>query len=536
MFLNSKLAFFAGIFPFALALGSAEATESAIGAENVSVVNPGMLPIMKRAWINPVVLIKVSSQGKDGAAFTNIRLKVSPAKSVKTVSLRVGDADANKFHKGGLLFTASPNEAGIIVIDAAKMGAIPSGESSLWLDVIPSESAKVGSKITFSDIEVRVGEKSYKQKEDITQPIGYMVGKGGQNVELLDGSDRMSRHFRIPGMVTSQKGTLIACFDARYNHYGDLCADIDVATTISQDGGQTWSPLKVSMDIGEGVANGCGDPCILSDSTGRIWIQALGTHFSGGASLFVSKTGNDPKTTAQWYMTYSDDDGKTWSKDLVNPTKQIKKDEWNCVLAGPGSGITTSKGVIVFPAQIWQTGQKLNCRSTICYSIDNGKNWVYGTGLPRRTSECQVVELEDGSLMLNARDENRSGKRAVYITRDFGKTWIAHESNLKALQEPVCQASLIKIDSKKYGKLLLFSNPKNNTRSMMTIRFSKDEGKTWSAGYLYDTRRSAGYSSLSMIDEDTIGVLYEGSTHNEGSGALSINFQRIPLKDIMDAK
>lgn len=507
--------------------------------KNVTIENPGVQPIMKRALINPAVRINFSSKGKDGSGISAMRFKLSPAKSVESVTLRVSDAPARMFKTDGDIFTARPNEKGIIIVRGRDMRGMPSGESTLWLDVKPSKSAKVGSKITISEIDIRAGKKSYKQKEPITQPVGHMVAKGGQSIKLPNGTRRNSLQFRIPGIITSHKtGALIASLDARWNGSADLCADIDVLSSRSTDGGQTWSPLQISMDIGPGAANGVGDSCILQDDTGRIWVHGLGAHFSGGACLFKSSTGNNPRTTGQWYMTYSDDDGKTWAKDLVNPTKQIKKDKWNCILSGPGTGITTSKGVIIFPAQIWQTGHKYRARATICYSKDNGKTWVYGEGIPHLSSECVAVELEDGSIMLNARDERKGGKRVVYVTRDLAKTWLAHSSNLKALQEPTCQASLIKIDSKKYGKILLFSNPKyDKLRYNMTIRYSKDEGKTWSNGYLYSSRICAGYSSLTMIDEDTIGVLYESPIHNlEGPPASCINFQRILLKDIMDAK
>jgi hypothetical protein len=43
-------------------------------------------------------------------------------------------------------------------------------------------------------------------------------------------------------------------------------------------------------------------------------------------------------------MVYSDNDGKTWCKEYMNVTKQVKKDEWTCILAGPGNGICTKKG------------------------------------------------------------------------------------------------------------------------------------------------------------------------------------------------
>ncbi len=502
---------------------------------NISIEDPGEYPMMKRAEVNAVVRLKLDTQGAEGGAINNLKLRVSPASAIESVALRSSNAQGYDFYGAAPLATAKPDAQGNISFNDGI--PVTAGENFLWLDARLSPNAKVGEEVTFSDISCTAQKQSFKAKAPITQNVGYLVASGGDKVKQRDGSVRASKCFRIPGLITTKKGNLVGTYDARYHHAGDLCADIDVSVVRSEDGGLTWTDNEIVLDIGPGTANGVGDPCILQDHSGRIWIQGLGTHFAGGASLNVSKAGNDPKTTGQWYMTYSDDEGKTWTRDYVNPTKQIKRDEWTCILAGPGSGITLKDGTIVFPAQIWQNGAPTRCMSTICYSKDGGKNWVYGTGVPRATSESQVVQLEDGSIMINARDEARSGKRAVFITKDLGKTWTAHESNLKALQEPVCQASLISINTKKYGRVLLFSNPKFNSRKKMTIRYSTDGGKTWSEGYEYDSRDGAGYSSLALIDENTVGVFYESSQSHSAQGRnFGISFMRIPLDDIMKAK
>ncbi len=504
---------------------------------NVTIADPGAYPIMKRAEVNPVVRFDIKSQGAEGKGIESLVVTVQPSNAITSLALRAGDSNGYNFNGQKPLAIAKPDASGKVTFKGPI--TVPPGETTFWLDATPAKDAKVGTEITFSDINCVAGGKAYKSSDAVTQDIGYLVATGGEPVKQVDGSMRVSKCFRIPGLIVTAKGSLVGVTDARYNHSGDLCADIDVAVMRSTDGGLTWTDPEVNMDIGPGGNNGCGDPCILQDANGRIWVQALGTHFSGGASLFTSKKGNDPKTTGQWYMTYSDDDGKTWTKpsDYVNPTKQIKKDEWDIILAGPGSGITLKDKTIVFPAQIWNRDAKPNAASTICYSKDGGKNWVYGNPLPRRTSESQIVQLKDGSIMINARDEQRSGKRAVFITKDLGKTWTAHETNLNTLREPVCQASLIAIDSKKYGRVLLFSNPDAGSRKHMTIKFSLDEGKTWSKGYVYDTRDGAGYSSLALIDEKTVGVYYETSQGHVQSGRnFGISFLRIPLDDIMAAK
>ena len=238
-----------------------------------------------------------------------------------------------------------------------------------------------------------------------------------------------------------------------------------------------------------------------------------------------------PEETGQFMLVRSDDDGKTWSKP-INITSQVKKPEWCFILAGPGKGITMADGTLVFAAQYQDPpGQRRLPHSTIIYSKDNGKTWRVGTGAYDDTTEAQVVEIEPGVLMLNCR-YNRQSARVVMVTRDLGKTWKPHATHRKALIEPrACMASLISINSELTGKpgaRLLFSNPNSlAARQRITIKASPDRGHTWPAEsqLLLDEWRSAGYSCLSMIDDETVGILYEGSRAH-------MTFQRVKLKDI----
>ena len=165
--------------------------------------------------------------------------------------------------------------------------------------------------------------------------------------------------------------------------------------------------------------------------------------------------------------------------------------------------------------------------SSLIYSKDHGKTWNMGTGIKSDTTESQIVELGDGSLMLNCRD-NRGGARTIGITKDLGKTWTLHPTDRKALREPVCMASLIRVEHPEHGNLLVFSNP-NTTRGRynMTIKVSRDEGMTWpeNSHTLYDARMGSGYSCLTHIGQDKIGVLYEGPTE--------IYFLRFSLNELV---
>ena len=204
------------------------------------------------------------------------------------------------------------------------------------------------------------------------------------------------------------------------------------------------------------------------------------------------------------------------------------------LLQGPGKGITMSDGTLVFPAQFKDENQIPH--STIIYSKDRGETWKIGSGAKSKTTEAQVVELKDGSLMLNMRDDrgrdqggpNGTGTRSVAVTRNLGKTWIEHPTSRKTLPEPVCMASLIR-HTYRGRDLLLFSNPDNRyERKNITLKVSLDEGMTWPRTHfeVLDQGVGRGYSCLTSIDENTIGILYESSQSD-------ITFQRISMDEIL---
>lgn len=341
--------------------------------------------------------------------------------------------------------------------------------------------------------------------------------------------------FRIPGIVTTNKGTLISCYDVRYNSSVDLQEKIDIGISRSTDKGKSWEPMQIAMSMGAHgglphAQNGVGDPCILVDEqTNTIWIAAAWCHGMGNQrAWFNSQQGMSPDETGQLLLVKSEDDGKTWSKP-INITEQVKDPSWHFLLQGPGRGITMKDGTLVFPIQFIDSTRVPN--AGIMYSKDKGKSWKLHNAARSNTTESQVAEIEPGVLMLNMRD-NRGGSRAVSITKDLGMTWEEHPSNRSALPEPVCMASLIHVDADKncLGKeLLLFSNPNSTKhRDYITVKASLDGGITWPDEYqlLLDEGTGWGYSCLTMIDEETIGILYESSVAH-------MTFQVIPLRELV---
>jgi len=231
------------------------------------------------------------------------------------------------------------------------------------------------------------------------------------------------------------------------------------------------------------------------------------------------------------------DDGKSWEAP-INITAQIKREEWPLLLQGPGKGITLSDGTIVFPAQFKDENNMPN--STIIWSRDHGIQWNIGIGAKSNTTESQVIEMDSGDLMLNMRDNRNSedksetNGRSVAITSDLGKTWTEDNSAKGILIEPVCMGSIIKEDfeiNDASQKLVLFSNPASKLqRKNISIRISFDDGRTWPEKYttLLDEEVGRGYSCMTKIDEQHIGILYESSR-------ADLVYQVINIEDIINS-
>ena len=403
------------------------------------------------------------------------------------------------------------------------------GINYFWISLKMKPSASLLTKVSAKITNVKVDQskalfKMYNKVE--THYVGIGVRHSG---------DDDVNAYRIPGIVTSKQGTLLAVYDVRHNSSVDLQEYVEIGLSRSTDKGQSWEKMCIPMGFGEvgglpKAQNGVGDPAILVDeTTGTIWIVAAWVHGLGNRrAWFNSQPGMDLNHTAQLMMVKSEDDGQTWSEPM-NFTAQLKDPSWYFLLQGPGRGITMADGTLVFAAQFIGADRIPN--ACIIYSKDHGKNWSISTLARTNTTESQVAEIEPGVLMLNMRD-NRGGSRAVSTTSDMGKTWTEHPSSRKALQEPVCMASLIHVNASDnvLGKdLLLFSNPNDTKeRKNITIKASLDSGMTWSENnqLLLDSEDGWGYSCLTMIDKETVGIFYESSVAH-------MTFQAIKLKDIV---
>lgn len=519
-------------------------------ADTVFIKNP-QIPILIERHDNVLCYMRINAH--EAKVLDNVSVTFGqdvPLEKIKSVKLYYGGTEAiqdrgkNRFapveyisaHAPGKTLSVNPSYAiKKSEIVPQKNSVLLTGNQNLypgvnffWVSIEMKPEASLLTKITAEVTGVTADGQSLPVKCVSAPNVIRRLGVGVRHA-----GDDGAAAFRIPGLVTTNKGTLLGVYDVRYNSSVDLQEHIDIGLSRSIDGGKTWEKMRLPLAFGEygglpAAQNGVGDPSILVDTkTNTIWIVAAWTHGMGNQrAWWSSQQGMDVNHTAQLVLVKSTDDGKTWSEP-INITEQVKHPEWYFLLQGPGRGITMEDGTLVFPIQY--IGKDRIPNAGIMYSKDRGETWTIHNHARTNTTEAQVAEVVPGTLMLNMRD-NRGGSRAVYTTSDLGMTWKEHESSRTALPEPVCMASLISVKAADnvLGKdILIFSNPNTtNARKNITIKISLDGGNTWAHQLLLDEGENWGYSCLTMVDKETIGILYESSVAH-------MTFQCIKLKDIV---
>jgi sialidase-1 len=330
--------------------------------------------------------------------------------------------------------------------------------------------------------------------------------------------------FRIPALITTRRGTLLAFAEGRV-HLRDH-AENDIVLKRSSDGGRTWNPLQI---IHEDGSNSLGNPTVVViRETGRVLLMYQ--RYAKGFDEHKAEPGLDGPRICRTFTQHSDDDGATWSKP-VEVTAQVKRPtEVTSTATGPGIGIQLARGKhtgrILMP---FNQGPYGRWKVYAAFSDDGGQSWRYGDTAPESAAgyanEVQFIELNDGSVMLNARNQGGGLKqRKISVSRNGGQTWSTTQHDA-TLIEPVCQASLLRHpeNSDPAKDVFLFSNPATQTgRTNGTIRLSRDEGKTWpSSRVLY--AGGFAYSCLASLPDGAVGCLFERD------GYKTISFARFTV-------
>jgi len=340
--------------------------------------------------------------------------------------------------------------------------------------------------------------------------LGLLLARGLPAAELptqpLFVSGEGYKRYRIPALIVTAKGTVLAFAEGRVGG-GGLVGDIDLVLRRSTDGGKTWLAEQKIADLGEDTL---GNPCPVVDrSTGTIWLPF--TRSPGKSTEKQIVAGESPAPTTVW-LTHSTDDGLTWSapRDL---SATGRRPDWRWYGTGPGIGIQLATGRLLIPSYHTEPSQMY--RSHALYSDDHGATWQLGATVGEHTAECQAAERRDGTVVLNMRGTNKQFVRTLAESKDGGRTWSAPWLE-KQLPEPACEAALLALrpplakagQASPQDSLWLFSNPPGATRRALTLRLSRDEGRTWPASRVFDPG-AAEYSCLTRLPNGEIGLLYE---------------------------
>lgn len=341
--------------------------------------------------------------------------------------------------------------------------------------------------------------------------------------------------YRIPGIVVTSKGTVLAYCEARKHEKSDW-GHIDVVLRRSTDGGQTWSPMKKLVELeGKFTRN----PAAAAQGLGRdgeITVNnpiAIADPRSGVVHFLYNVEYN-----RLFYMR-SEDDGLTFSKpvELTAAVDKLKPSyDWQSFAVGPGHGLRLSSGRLI--AAVWlSTGKGGHAHRpsvvTTIYSDDDGKTWQLGDIIANETkplinpSESVLVELAGGRVMINIRSESLEHRRAVAISPNGATQWTEPKFD-EALLEPICMANIIRWTSAKDGKSrIVFSNPHNleranakpgqgRDRKNLSLKLSTDDGATWPINKTLEAGPS-GYSDLAIAADGSLLCFYERSIVNEAT-------------------
>ncbi|MFE6194318.1 exo-alpha-sialidase [Streptomyces sp. NPDC057838] len=323
--------------------------------------------------------------------------------------------------------------------------------------------------------------------------------------------------FRIPAIVRTTTGTLLAFAEGRVLNCGDA-ADIDIVLKRSTDGGRTWGPLQV---VNEGAGDTHGNPAPLVDArTGRVLLAETyntGRTDAGNCQIPCDRTP---------HLQYSDDDGRTWSRprDLSD---EILPGDWNSWYAtGPVHGIQLTRGehagrlVFGVNTETWNGSRVSANHAALVVSDDGGDHWRIGATdswpieqdgtFRQKPSEVTLTERADGTLLVSGREQDGTdlGHRAQAFSTDGGDSFASPFRALPDLYTPQVQGATLRL-----GDRMLLSAPADpDRRRTMMIRSSYDGGRTWESvdrGTVVTTDWS-GYSDMAAVDGSTVGLLYEG--------------------------
>jgi sialidase-1 len=333
--------------------------------------------------------------------------------------------------------------------------------------------------------------------------------------------------YRIPGVVVTAKGTVLAYCEARRT--GSDWADMNVLLRRSTDGGRTWdaprniaevegpkpkNPVRTNANPAETTYN---NPIAIPDRDGTV-------HF-----LFCLEY-------MRCFYQRSTDDGISWSKpvEITGTFEKFRTAyKWRVLAAGPGHGIQLRNGRLLAPVWISPGGGRNNHSpnvNAVIYSDDGGASWHAGElavadkNFSAGANETALVELADGRVLLTVRAGAKDSRRVFAVSDNGGKSWSAPRT-APEIYAPGCMAGFVRHTMKPNAERnrILFSLPApqdgpdgkvlpgdSRDRKNLTVRMSYDEGKTWPVHKTLEPGMAA-YSDLAVLPDGTILCFYEAN-------------------------
>jgi sialidase-1 len=357
-----------------------------------------------------------------------------------------------------------------------------------------------------------------------------------EKIDLFRAADGDYELYRIPGIVVTQKGTVLAFCEARKGTANDW-GIIDIMLRRSEDGGRTWTPCRKVAEVpGPHHKNSVALAQNLAKPDERTYNNPLAIAGRDGTVHFLYCL----EYMRAFYMR-STDEGKTFSApvEITAAFEGFRPGyDWKVLATGPGHGIQLRNGRLVVP--VWlSTGTGANAHkpsvNSVIFSDDNGLTWKPGEiavpDTPEYVSSSETIaaELADGRVMLNVRTTSKDNRRVLVYSRDGATGWTAPQFH-KQLLEPICMASMARYSLARNGRgrnRLLFSNPDNlervdgkaapgvgRDRKNLTIKMSYDEAETWPVSKTLEDGWS-GYSDLAVLKDGTVLCFYERGRLND---------------------
>jgi sialidase-1 len=370
-------------------------------------------------------------------------------------------------------------------------------------------------------------------------------------------ADRTANNFfyRIPALVSLGNGVVLAAWDGRPGSAADAPNPNSIVQRRSTDGGRSWGPVQViaagHVADATGPKYGYSDPSYVYDAeAGKVFAFFV---YSKDQGFGGSQFGNDDadRNVISSAVIESSDGGATWSQprlitDVTKPGTSKTSPAAGDVrsnFASSGEGIQLKYGpyksrlIQQYAGDVRQADGTNRIQAYSVYSDDHGATWHKGANVGDRMDENKTVELSDGRVLLNSRDNANQGYRKVAVSTDGGATYGPVTQDTE-LPDPANNGAIARMfpnapQGSPDAKKLIFTNANSKTaRENVSARVSCDDGATWPGVRTIRSGFSA-YSTVTRLDDGRFGVLYEGNyTDNMPFAAFDdawLNYACAPL-------